>query len=405
MNRSRSLSRALGLRAQPPVLSPLPASVLRAPLVALIRGPEALTTVSTSVAQHLGARDVLLTDSGTSALRLAMWGATRGGRLGSVALPAYCCYDVASAAIGASVKVQLFDIDPLTLSADLRSLETCLSRGASAVVVAHLYGLPADMATVRSLVRSAGAILIEDAAQAVGAQIGGRPAGAWGDVAVLSFGRGKGVTGGGGGALAAINEHGEAIIAHARDQALPGEFGLGRWPGLVGQFVLGRPSLYGLPLRIPFLRLGETRYRAPHAPRQMATLPAVVVGWTWRLQAEEVTVRRRHALRLLEHVGGRLRAFTVVPEAVPSYLRLPVVAQPLVARAVADGSWRSLGLARGYPLALPALPALLDSLVPGQRKCPGARELAAALVTLPTHSLLVDGDLRDLERWLSAVSA
>ena len=68
-----------------------------------------------------------------------------------------------------------------------------------AVVVAYLYGIPFDTAPVRAAAGAVGAWLIEDAAQGAGASFRGRALGAFGDLSMLSFGRGKGVTAGRGG--------------------------------------------------------------------------------------------------------------------------------------------------------------------------------------------------------------
>lgn len=360
--------------------------------------------VERRIREYLDARDVLLVDSGTSGLRLAIGAATDGGRLGPVALPAYCCYDVATAAIGAGARVRLYDVSPRTLSLEPASLAGCMAEGVAAVVVAHLYGLPVDMPRVRALADRAGVVLIEDVAQALGAEVGGRPAGAWGSVAVMSFGRGKGLTGGGGGALAATDGAGREVLGRARNGLGGGGAGLVSWAGAVSQYLLGRPSLYGVPSRVPLLHLGETRYRVPWNPAGMAAVPATVLAQAWERLAGEVVARQENARRLLRAAEARLAPFQVVPGAVPSYLRLPLLTDPAVGGEVAAGRWRDLGLARGYPLALSDLPALRESMAPPVGACPGAKVLAGGLVTVPTHSLLKEGDLVRLEGWLEAVT-
>jgi hypothetical protein len=82
----------------------------------------------------------------------------------------------------------------------LQSLERLLQRGARVVVVASLYGFPVDWDAVAGVLAPYGAIAIEDAAQGDHAAWRGRPLGSVGPISVLSFGRGKGWTGGGGGA-------------------------------------------------------------------------------------------------------------------------------------------------------------------------------------------------------------
>ena len=68
------------------------------------------------------------------------------------------------------------------------ALEVALASGAvKAVVPVHLYGNPADMPRIMELARARGVQVIEDCAQAHGAEVAGRKAGAWGDFSAFSF--------------------------------------------------------------------------------------------------------------------------------------------------------------------------------------------------------------------------
>ena len=72
------------------------------------------------VLRAFDARAVVLTDSGTSALVLALRAAVPSG--GTVGFPAYGCVDLVAAALFAGVRIRLYDIDPATLSPDLDSV-------------------------------------------------------------------------------------------------------------------------------------------------------------------------------------------------------------------------------------------------------------------------------------------
>ena len=158
-------------------------------------GSDARNSVVTLIKLHWSAQQVVLTDSGTSALLLAIKVAVPPN--GIVALPAWGCYDLATAAEGADVRVALYDVDPHTLAPDPESLRGALALGAQGIVIAHFYGVPVDMEAVKRTADAAGATVIEDAAQAIGATWRGRPVGSNGALGVLSFGRGKGLNGGG----------------------------------------------------------------------------------------------------------------------------------------------------------------------------------------------------------------
>src|SRR5512134_2129059 len=193
------------MRRQLPVHSPLSPRALAGGVLAALGRAEPGPRVERGLRDGLDARAVLGTDSGTTALRLALWAVADGRRL-PIALPAYGCYDLATAAIGAGVRVVLYDIDPDTLGPDPDELHALCAAGVAAIVVAHLFGIPVDMRVVNDVAAAAGVPVIEDAAQGGGAALDGRPLGAWGSLVVLSFGRGKGTTAGRGGALVARDD-------------------------------------------------------------------------------------------------------------------------------------------------------------------------------------------------------
>jgi dTDP-4-amino-4,6-dideoxygalactose transaminase len=347
---------------------------------------------------------VVLTGTGTQALGLALRLAAREGPGRCVALPAYTCWDVGTAALWAGVEVAWYDIDALDLSPDHRSLEAALDSGVTAAVVSPLHGYPLDWDHLRSLCHDRGALLIEDAAQGHGSRWRGKPTGSFGDLSVLSFGRGKGWTGAGGGALLVRSPEVSASSVGTLARAGPGS--VLPWLGAaLGQAVLGRPATYGLPAALPGTRLGETAYHPPRAPRAMSPSTAALVLATEQRADAEVEVRRRTATRFLECLAPEARVHAIRPSyADAGFLRLPVrVPDPSPAW---ERTARRLGVVRGYPLALPDVDELRSNLAThplggAPFPLPGARLLAAQLFTVPTHSLLERGDLERIDRLLS----
>jgi dTDP-4-amino-4,6-dideoxygalactose transaminase len=391
------------------VHSPLSAAALLAGVRAAAgrngRAAGAEERVVELLTERYAPKAVLLTESGTAALTAALLGAV-GDRPGSaVALPAYGCYDLATAADGADVPVLLYDVDPQTLAPDLGQLRETLRRGAAAVVVALFYGYPVDLDPVNRLAAEAGAVVIEDAAQVAGAMLNGRPAGTQGSLAILSFGRGKGLTGGSGGALLAYDDAGERVLGRVRGllgTARPG------WPELVAataQLLLERPSLYALPAALPLLHLGQTVYRHPRPLRFPTRGSCAVIAGTWTLAEREVAVRRRNAARLLVELRRQpgFETMRTPPRAQPGYLRLPVLTSPVAPRSAVIATARQLGVAPGYPKALNELERFAPRCLNRNADFQGGRVLAARLCTLPTHSRLGVRDLARLEQWIRAV--
>jgi perosamine synthetase len=389
-------------RRLPPVHSPLTARAIFDGAAALWGLGGVATAAEHAVVAHLRAafapRDLLRTDSGTTALTLALTSLARRHPGRPVALPAYCCYDLATAADGARVPVVLYDLDPATLGPDERSLRHALAAGAAGVVIVHLYGVPVDVDAVTAIAQEHGAEVIDDAAQGVGATYHGKPVGAFGSFGVLSFGRGKGLTGSGGGALL-----GNDAIGAGELRVLAAELPPGRRGGAAAliaakaQWLLARPAWYGLPSRLPFLHLGETIYRSPARPARASAVNAAILAATWPLAAAESATRRRHADRLLASLSGSRQSWAVrVPAGgVAGYLRLPLV--PAERRLSAK-----LGILPGYPKALIDLEGFGARTLTPEAPYSGARLLADRLCTLPTHSLLGEDDLRRLERWLAS---
>jgi dTDP-4-amino-4,6-dideoxygalactose transaminase len=327
-------------------------------------------------------RDIALADSGTSALRIAIEGSIQNTGSRIVALPAFSCFDVATAAVGAGASIILYDIRPENLGPDFNSLRSALAAGARTVVVAHLYGVPADLDRSMELCTEFDAILIEDAAQAAAGHWRGRPLGTHGSLGVLSFGRGKGRTGGGGGALIANDERGERILACMNGQLSDRRSGLLELVKLAAQWCFGRPSLYGLPAALPCLGLGETLYKEPWIPQPMSDAAAAALLANWK-ESKVEEGRRTRWKPPNEIAWGQARFLEDVPEeGSPGWLRFPLMVEQ---RDALDRSLRRrCGLAHGYPTSLDELPAVAEVLLHGQHQA-GATFLARSLITLPTH--------------------
>ncbi len=115
-----------------------------------------------------------------------------------------------------------WNMDPDLLITALDQLEES-GRPAATVIAVDLYGHVANMARIERICRERGVLLIEDAAEALGSTLDGRPAGSFGDIGVLSFNGNKIITTSGGGAL--VTDHAEwaeralYLATQARDDA------------------------------------------------------------------------------------------------------------------------------------------------------------------------------------------
>jgi hypothetical protein len=388
-------------RRQPPVLSPISFRAVvdgMSAAIGLVR--DANADVVTVLRERYNARDALLTDSGTSALILVLREILPTG--GTVAYPAYGCIDLTTAAIGAGVKVRLYDTDPRTLSADLDSVRRVIERGVDAIVVAHLYGYPADVIGVQRLAAEMGIPVIEDAAQCAGGTLHGSRLGALADVSILSFGRGKGTTAGSGGAALVRNSALAAWAKRVRTElGAPPRGGIAPF-ALAAQRLLSHPLLYRFPASIPALQLGEMVYHPPHSPRSMATTNAAVLRSTLALEKLDVSSRRARAKNLLSSISEARDLVAVHPIAggESGFLRLALLDSIGAREAQPD-----LGALRGYPMTLDQHTQLRGILLPGERAGNGSEFLRDRLFTVPTHSHVGQADLVRLRAWLVGFSS
>ena len=169
-----------------------------------ILGP-AVSKFEESVASYLGVKNSIGLASGTDALVLALRSLDIGPG-DEVIVPAYTFFATASTVISVGARPVFVDIDPQSYLIDIEKIEEAITPKTRAIVPVHLYGHPADMDPMLELARSNGLRVIEDNAQAFGAQYKRRKTGSLGDVGCLSFFPTKNLGAYGDGGMAVTND-------------------------------------------------------------------------------------------------------------------------------------------------------------------------------------------------------
>ena len=159
-----------------------------------------ITDFEQAFAQVAGTRHVVATNNGTTALHLALT-ALGVGPGDEVVVPTLTYVATANAVRYCGATPVLADVELDTMNLDPADLERRLTDRTVAVIPVHLYGHPADMTAITQVARRHGIAVVEDAAEAHAATVGGRPVGSLGDVGVFSFFGNKIVTTGEGGAV------------------------------------------------------------------------------------------------------------------------------------------------------------------------------------------------------------
>lgn len=179
---------------------------------AFILGSE-VTDFETAFAAFLGARAAVGVASGTAALELALL-ACGVGPGDEVITTAHTFMATAEAISHTGARPVFVDIDPATYGVDPTRVEDAITQRTRAIMPVHLYGQPTDMPALVDIARRHGLRIIEDAAQAHGAEVEGRRCGTIGDLAGFSFYPGKNL--GAYGDAGAVTGDDEDLLAQVR---------------------------------------------------------------------------------------------------------------------------------------------------------------------------------------------
>jgi dTDP-4-amino-4,6-dideoxygalactose transaminase len=157
------------------------------------------------IAAYLQVPHAVAVNSGTSALHLSMI-AVGIGPGDEVLIPALTFVATAWAPLYVGATPVLCDVDPVTGTIDLSDAEQRITSRTRAIIPVHLYGQPADMDGLMRLAHRHGLVVIEDAAQAIGARFGNRLVGSIGQFGCFSFYPSKNLGAAGEGGLVVTGE-------------------------------------------------------------------------------------------------------------------------------------------------------------------------------------------------------
>jgi dTDP-4-amino-4,6-dideoxygalactose transaminase len=292
--------------------------------------------------------------SGTDALVLALrsCGVVAGDE---VILPPFTFVATGSAVSALGAKPVFADIHPNTYNIDPAHLEKRVTPRTRAIVVVHLYGLPADMDPIMDFARKKNLPVVEDSAQAIGAGYKGRRAGALGDVACFSFYPTKN--------LGACGDAGMIVTKSAKRAA---RLRILRNHGQTEKYVSSEPGWNGrldeiqaAILRVKLRHLGDwQRARQAHAAeytRHFAQIPGIMpplVPEGYEHVFHQYTIRVEERDRL-QHVLAEKKIGSAV------YYPVPLHLQPLYASlGYKAGDFPHAEHAAQEVLSLPLFPEL-----------------------------------------------
>lgn len=320
-------------------------------------------------------RPCVAVNSGTSALHLGLLAAGIGPG-DEVIVPSFTFAATANAVRLAGATPVFADIDPVTFGLDPAAVAAAIGPATAGIMPVHLYGHPAPMDGLRTLADRHGLAMFEDACQAHGAMLAGKPVGALGDVAAFSFYPTKNMTCGEGGMVVLADEQAARRVRLLRNQGMERQY---------------ENEIVGFNVRM-------TDVAAAIGRVQLGRL----AGWTKQ--------RQRNAAGLDDGLAGLVTTPTVGPDAVHVYhqytVRIPADDAARTAGATGDGSVTPVqgenardllrsrladaGIGTGvyYPTPTHRLPSYGSRL-----ELPETERAATEVLSLPVHPALSDTDL------------
>ncbi len=302
-----------------------------------------------------------------------------------VLIPAYTCYSVPSAIKKAGLKIRLCDMAPEKLDFDFNRIANELENPRLLCVIpTHLFGIPADVGRVKTLIGRRDIFVIEDAAQAMGGEWESKRLGTQGDAGLFSLGRGKAFSAVEGGIILTDSDQIGRLL-EKRVTAIKGYGGIDTLKLLFNAAalsVLVNPWLYWLPNSLPFLKLGETHFDPEFSIRRLSSFQAGMAK-KWQSTTIQHQAFRRTNSALFADCGlplprGRRGK-------IPDLIRYPVLAadgdskKNLLKKSARMG----LGISGCYPDSVAGVSELRDSFEGST--FPVAKDIADRMVSLPVH--------------------
>jgi perosamine synthetase len=330
----------------------------------LAQGPR-VAALEDGFTRVTGARHAIATSSGTTGLHLALLAHGIGPGDEVITSPFTFIASV-NAILFTGAKPVFADIDESSFNIDPERLETAITPRTKAVMPVHLYGQPCDMDEISAITRKHGLVLLEDAAQAVGATYRGRHVGTFG-TAVFSLYATKNVMSGEGGMITTDDDHVADMAKLLRN--------------------------HGMRNRYEYEMLGYN-YRLTDV------LAAIGLAQLGRM--DEATRRRRsNAAYLSAHLRG-VRTPSVKEGREHVWHQYTIALPPGAQRQDAMRRLSQDGIGTGvfYPRSAHRFPHV--HAVTGEVDLPATDRAAASVLSLPVHPLL---EQSDLERIVAAINS
>jgi len=365
---------------------------------------EKVSEFEEAFAKYYGVEYAIAVNSGTAALHVAL-AAAGVGPANDVILPPYTFMATANAILHQSSVPNFADVDPKTYNLDPNAMEKRITEKTKAAIPVHMLGQPADIGAIMEVARRHNLIIIEDSAQANGAEYKGRKVGTFGDLGCFSFYLNKHMTTGGEGGM--IITHDEKLAKRARSIANHCRVEVSPYPNVPAHNVYWGIG-YNYRMTAPQAAMGHVQLRrldgfiekrrknAEYLTRHLREIEGIEPPFV-RSDVKHV-YWAYGALVIQERVGISRDRFAeaLLAEGIRAegYCPIPVHLQDVIKKKVGYGDTR-------FPFDNP-----LHGKKMSYRRglCPKAEKLSSQDLLLPVYHSLTEKDLNDVVTALKKVA-
>ncbi|MDW8403572.1 DegT/DnrJ/EryC1/StrS family aminotransferase [Chloroflexus sp.] len=339
-------------------------AVLRSGMIA--QGPE-VERFETEFAALCGTRHAVAVMNGTIALYLALLAHNIGPGDEVITTP-FSFIATGNSILMAGATPVFVDIDPHTYNINPDLIAAAITSRTRAIMPVHLYGQPADMAPIMALAQRHHLVVIEDAAQAIGATYRGQPVGSFG-IGCFSLYATKNVTSGEGGMITTndpaiadrlrlLRNHGSRVRYY--HELLGYNFRMTDLQAAIGRAQLAKCE------RFTNQRIANAAFLS-----EQIRHPAVITPF---VQPDVRHVFHQYTIRVLGDRDAAIKQLNAAGVGTAIFYPLPIPQQPL---------YRKLGI---------------------EAETPVADRVAREIIALPVHPALSDGDLAQIAAAVNALT-
>lgn len=330
----------------------------------LAQGPE-VAAFESEFSPIVGNRHCIAVNSGTSGLHMALEaiGMDKGDE---VIVPSFTFAATANAVALTGATPIFVDIDPRTFNIDPRAIEAAITPKTRAIQPVHLYGQPAAMKEIMEIAQRHNLLVVEDAAQAHMASLGGTPVGAFGIAGVFSFYPTKNMTSGEGGMITTASDTVARQCRLLRNQGMEK-----RYENEIVGFNTRMTDIHAAIGRVQLTKLARwTEIRRANAKFLDENLKGVVTPY---VALDAFHVYHQYTIRVVGHDRDAFGA-------------------EITKRGVGNGVY--------YPIPVHRLPSFRHAF-----DLPETTKAANEVLSIPVHPALSQGDLETVVSVINSIAA